>query len=580
VSGEIMVETIVLIILIVQAVLMIPISILFVVFNRRSKDIIPAWDFFWISYAANRIIAIYKYLKGYNIIIALSESISYSLQIWALLVVIKFYSDDTKKYNTFFYLPIPAMVILKFLGVYNWYYQALGFVLLGIVMAWVGLVLIKSKKMQTKFGRILSWVVFFSGIQTALYIFSRNTVFALIRYPINILLAFLIFIYYLLYRIDNEVNKRVSTEQMLNNMAENISDHLSLRINERGEILYSTPSMNNFVSSTKELSRFLRGFDEDDRKKFLTTFEDSLFFGRQGELDLSIKPEGSSFEKRFLVKFYPTKYLGTKVVDVFFLDITEQLRRENFLKKQKEEAELLNKSQAAFFSNISHELRTPLTIILGYSEMLYEIVGPAERRMVSMIADSANYLLKLVNDILDISKITSRAVKVEPESVNIKLLVNNILEQFISLVEKKGIKLESKLMICRENFVTDKTKLQRILTNLIGNAIKFTNEGVVRVLVKEEGSNVFLFAVEDTGIGIKKEYQDKVFERFVQIKDDRSRVKFKKGTGLGLPLTKELVQLLGGRIWLQSEYGKGTTVYFTLKELNHSEEKQKGDKNG
>jgi signal transduction histidine kinase len=367
---------------------------------------------------------------------------------------------------------------------------------------------------------------------------------------------------------------------MLNNMAENISDHLALRINERGEILYSTPSMNNFVSATKELSGFLRGFDEDDRKKFLRTFEDSLFFGRRAELDLSMKPEESPFEKRFLVKFYPTKYLGTKVVDVFFLDITEQLRRENFLKKQKEEAELLNKSQAAFFSNISHELRTPLTIILGYSEMLYEIVGPAERRMVSMIADSANYLLKLVNDILDISKITSRAVKVEPESVNIKLLVNNILEQFNSLVEKKGIKLESKLMICRENFVTDKTKLQRILTNLIGNAIKFTNEGVVRVLVKEEGSNVFLFAVEDTGIGIKKEYQDKVFERFVQIKDERSRVKFKKGTGLGLPLTKELVQLLGGRIWLQSEYGKGTTVYFTLKELNHSEEKQKGDKNG
>lgn len=234
----------------------------------------------------------------------------------------------------------------------------------------------------------------------------------------------------------------------------------------------------------------------------------------------------------------------------------------NKLKDAKESAEQADKIKTAFLANMSHEIRTPLNGIIGFSEMLMEEVQDKEQKDYSQIINtSAHRLLSTINDIMDIAKIESGQVSVVNENFN---LLQTIRESYF-FFKKQNLKVELKLVLPKQksiDMLSDKIKIQQIITNLVNNAVKFTPEGYIEIGCIDEGDTVQIY-VKDTGIGISDEDKERIFERFTQVESKGKRVY--GGTGLGLSIVKEYVGLLGGEIWLDSEPGKGSKFSFRLK---------------
>jgi PAS domain S-box-containing protein len=246
-------------------------------------------------------------------------------------------------------------------------------------------------------------------------------------------------------------------------------------------------------------------------------------------------------------------------------DITDHKKLEAKLLKAKEKAEESDHLKSAFLANMSHEIRTPMNGILGFSSLLQEsnLTGEQQQEYIKLIEKSGNRMLNIINDIIDISKIESGLMLINKKSVNISELIDNLYHFFNPETEHKGLNLVpiNKLPSSKSIINSDPEKINSILTNLIKNAIKFTSQGAIEFGCEKKGK-VLEFFVKDTGIGIPKDRQNAVFERFVQadIADKMAR----QGAGLGLAISKAYVKMLGGKIWLESEPGKGTTFYFTL----------------
>ncbi|NSW95487.1 MAG: PAS domain S-box protein, partial [Bacteroidales bacterium] len=246
-------------------------------------------------------------------------------------------------------------------------------------------------------------------------------------------------------------------------------------------------------------------------------------------------------------------------------DITLRKKAESELIAAKEKAEESDRLKTAFLHNVSHEIRTPMNAIIGFSALLGEPdTSPEERQQyIDIIFQSGGQLLSIINDIVDIANIESGQVKINKSRINLNAILKSLDEQF-SYQEKEGvlsINLVSSLSDSEAVLVTDSTKLIQILSNLISNSIKFTRQGTIDFgYVKKEG--FFEFFVRDTGIGIPPEHHEKIFDRFYQV-DKASSVK-SSGTGLGLSICKAYVELLGGKIWLKSEPGKGSEFRFSI----------------
>jgi signal transduction histidine kinase/CheY-like chemotaxis protein len=232
---------------------------------------------------------------------------------------------------------------------------------------------------------------------------------------------------------------------------------------------------------------------------------------------------------------------------------------------QKEKAELADKLKSAFLANMSHEIRTPMNGILGFSGLLKDenLTAGEKQNYIEIIEKSGNRLLNIINDILDISKIESGLTEIEIRNTDVNEQLEYMFTFFVPEIEAKGMHLvlKNKLQGCDSVIKTDKEKLLAILTNLIKNAVKYSDKGTIEYgCIKKD---LFLeFYVKDSGIGISAEKQSAVFDRFVQADIDDKMAK--QGSGLGLTITKAYVEMLGGKIWLQSAPEKGTTVYFTL----------------
>lgn len=247
-------------------------------------------------------------------------------------------------------------------------------------------------------------------------------------------------------------------------------------------------------------------------------------------------------------------------------DITERKNFIDELKSAKEKAEESEQLKSAFLANMSHEIRTPMNAILGFAQLLMQegISQEEMQKYTEIITNSGNHLLNIINDIIDISKIDAKQLSIYKSDFELTELLNELKTFFQSILKTKEKSKLNLIIQTDKNPVyinTDKTRLRQVLINLIGNAIKFTDEGTIE-LTWQIKKNKILFAIKDTGIGMTQEELNFVFERFRQ--GDETNKRRYGGTGLGLSISKEFIQLLGGNIFAESEKGKGSTFYFTI----------------
>ena len=246
-------------------------------------------------------------------------------------------------------------------------------------------------------------------------------------------------------------------------------------------------------------------------------------------------------------------------------DITERKLEEAELKKAMRKAEESDKLKSAFLANISHEIRTPMNGILGFAELLKEpdLTGHQQQEYIRIIESSGERMLSIINNIVDISKIESGQMKVILTETNINDLLGFIFKFFKPEVEKKGMQIRLTTGLSGHHGVinTDHEKLDAILTNFVKNAVKYTHEGTIH-LGYEKKNGFIEFYVKDNGPGIPVDRHLAIFERFVQ--DDSSGIRYRQGAGLGLSISKAYAEMLGGKIWVESEPGKGSAFYVSI----------------
>jgi signal transduction histidine kinase/ActR/RegA family two-component response regulator len=264
--------------------------------------------------------------------------------------------------------------------------------------------------------------------------------------------------------------------------------------------------------------------------------------------------------------------LRTRMVDAIRLsrDLVGRLQAQSSeLDVARKEAEKASRIKSEFLANMSHEIRTPMNGILGLTALTLESqLTPEQRENLLMVQSSARSLLQIINDILDLSKIEAERLTIDPMPFHVREWLAETVNPFVMKAREKGLSLRTSVDDdVPDEVVADESRLRQVLNNLIGNGIKFTEEGsvAVRVHLDERTSDgaMLRFAVVDTGIGIPLDRQQAVFRAFTQV--DSSTTRRYGGTGLGLTISRNLVAMMGGRLWVESEVNRGSTFQFTTK---------------
>ena len=294
--------------------------------------------------------------------------------------------------------------------------------------------------------------------------------------------------------------------------------------------------------------------------------------GIHSDEEIFWRADGSSFPVEYWA--YPTRKEGEMVgAVVTFLDITRRKRAQEALRMAKEAAEAGSRAKSEFLANMSHEIRTPMNGIIGMTGLALDThLTTEQREYLGLVKSSADSLLHLINDILDFSKIEAGKLELEETEFAIRDLFSDTLKTLAVRADKKHLELSARVSAEVPGVVVgDPTRLRQLIVNLVGNAIKFTERGniVVEADLESQASDAvhLHFSVSDTGIGIPPEKRQLIFESFAQA--DGSTTRRFGGTGLGLTISRRIVEMMGGRIWVESEAGQGSVFHFTAK-FRHS----------
>jgi PAS domain S-box-containing protein len=370
------------------------------------------------------------------------------------------------------------------------------------------------------------------------------------------------------------IQQKNSAERLLKESEEkyrSMVDHLpdAVLVHSWGKILFANPKTLHLLgtdSFEKIKDMDLLTFVHDDYKESTAERTRKIYETRkpQGYVEgkyVNLRNEVINVE----VIGIPITYMGEPAIQTIIRDITKRKHVEEELIKAKEMAEESDHLKTAFLHNISHEIRTPMNAIVGFSALLNEpdVSSEDQRSYLKIIIESSDQLLAIVNDIIEISNIEVGILKKNLNEINLNAQLIILYQQFKYKAVEKGIDFElyTSLTDSSSEIETDSTKLKQILSNLLNNAFKFTKKGKISFGYNIRNSNIEFF-VSDTGIGIIEEQHEKIFERFYQVESSATRAY--EGTGLGLAITKAYVEFLGGRIWLESEYRKGSVFFFTL----------------
>ena len=375
--------------------------------------------------------------------------------------------------------------------------------------------------------------------------------------------------------VDRLHSREIQRDNALQAMKEN-----ELKYRELADMLpqsiYETDDKGNYTYVNRSWINKL-GYSQEDIDNGLNILQ-TLVSEDPGKNILDNRLENSEFTgitksgKEFPALVYSNKIQqdnktsGTRGI---IIDITERRKYIEALKREKTKAEKSDKLKSSFLANMSHEIRTPMNAIIGFSDLLAsEALDDKDRKeYIRHIRNSGELLLNIINDIIDIAKIEAGEVKIIEQDCNINDILNEAYatHKDILVRTKKDRHIDLKCQKGSENtfFIkSDPFRIKQVLSNLISNAIKFTDRGEIRFGYQFVDNSQLLFHVMDTGIGLPSDKIDIIFERFRQVEE--SSIRNYGGTGLGLSITKNLIELLGGKIWLESEEKKGSVFYFTL----------------
>jgi len=369
------------------------------------------------------------------------------------------------------------------------------------------------------------------------------------------------------------LNNLYTSEEKYRNIFDNVQD-VFYQTSTQGIVLEISPSIKYFSDFDK---REIIGhpvsdlyYHPDDRDKLINTIV------QKGELrDYELKLKSKTGQMKYAsinARLIFDQNGNPSHIDGAIRDITERKLLELDLIRTKERAEESDRLKSAFLANMSHEIRTPMNGILGFASLLKEpdLTGEEQQNYIRIIEKSGNRMLNIINDIVDISKIESGTMKVTMEESNINEQIEFVFNFFKPEAEAKGIIMSFSCTLPDKEayLLTDREKLFAILTNLVKNAVKYTNNGSIELgytlIPKAPGDSLQMlqFYVKDTGAGIPPNRQEAIFERFIQA--DIEDTKALQGAGLGLAISRSYVEMLGGRIWVMSKEGSGSTFNFTL----------------